>query len=153
MPKKHQPAYSSIKPTYVHPSLQSSQAGASSSPESSRSVNDRLQQLRREQTPRVTSQRRDEVTEVVSQRTVPPNLRRILHMAEVDAPKPKPGARQRMQRGQRPPPGPAAPTSWLSRSRWAPAYAKASLDQDGSAVGRLNALAKAHNEEFKVCDR
>ncbi|KAK7190479.1 hypothetical protein DPSP01_005294 [Paraphaeosphaeria sporulosa] len=150
MPKKHQPTYASTKPTYVHPSLQSSRNAASSSTPSPQTVNERIQQLRREQAPRATAQRRDEVSEVVSgQRTVPPELRRILHMAEVDAPKPKPG-RRRMH-GERPPPGPAAPTSWLSRSRWAPDYARKPKTFDGhdNGVGRFCKLASVHNEEFK----
>lgn len=151
MPKKHQPTYASIKPTYVHPSLQSSRNAASSSAPPPQTVNDRIQQLRREQTPRATAQRRDEVTEVVSHGSVPPDLRRILHMAEVDAPRPKPGRRR--LHGERPPPGPAAPTSWLSRSRWAPEYARKSRTYDGygNGVGRICKLANVHNEEFKVC--
>lgn len=151
MPKKHHPAYASTKPTYVHPSLQSTRNATSSSTPSPQTVNDRLNQLRREQAPRATAQRRDEVSEVVSaQRTVPPELRRILHMAEVDAPKPKPGRRR--LHGERPPPGPAAPTSWLSRSRWAPEYSRKSktFDAHGNGVGRFCKLASVHNEEFKV---
>ncbi|KAJ4352086.1 uncharacterized protein N0V89_007432 [Didymosphaeria variabile] len=74
MPKKHHPTYASIKPTYVHPSLQSSRNAASSSTPSPQTVNDRIQQLRREQAPRATAQRRDEVTEV---RLPPP--RSLIH--------------------------------------------------------------------------
>src|SRR3954468_18643878 len=121
MPKKHHPNYAHIKPSYVHPSLQGSRSTGSSSPAAPQTVNERIQQLRREQAPRATIERRDEVTEVVTHRTVPPDLRRILHMAEVNAPLPKPGTRTRLIRqGARPPPGPAAPSSWLQSSRHAP---------------------------------
>jgi hypothetical protein len=84
-------------------------------------------------------------------RTVPADLRRILHMAEVDAPKPKPGRRRPY--GERPPPGPAAPTSWLNRSRWTPEHVKKSGTYNGygTGVGRFCKLATVHNEEFKVC--
>jgi len=150
MPKKHQPAYSSIKPNYVHPSLQSSRA-PSADPPRAPTVNERIQQLRREQTPRATAQRRDEVTEVVSRRTVPPQLRRILHMAEVDAPKPKPGIRSRtpLRPGQRPPPGPATPRSWLGRSIYSPERTKIREGSDGTGINRLCKLAKVHGQDFK----
>lgn len=149
MPKKHQPTYASIKPQPTYPSH--SRNAASSSTVPPQTVNDRIQQLRREQAPKTTAQRRDEVTEVVSTRTVPPDLRRILHMAEVDAPKPKPGRRR--PHGERPPPGPLAPKSWLSRSRWAPEYVRKSMAYDGhgNGVGRFCKLTRVHNEEFKVC--
>ena len=156
MPKKHQPTYASIKPkTTAPPTLESSRNGASSStPPPPQTVNDRIQQLRREQAPRVTAQRRDEIAEV-SHRTVPPDLRRVLHMAEFDAPKPKSGIRRATRGtapGRRPPPGPAAPTSWLSRSRWAPEYVRKSRTYDGhgTGVGRFCQLARAYDEEFEV---
>ncbi|KAF9701246.1 hypothetical protein EKO04_001043 [Ascochyta lentis] len=153
MPKKHAPAYTQAKPTYVHPSLQSSRASSSSTPSEPQTVNERIQQLRREQTPRATPEQRDELTSVVSSRTVPPDLRRILHIPEVNAPKPKPGLRPRRAiGGARPPPGPAAPTSWLLSSRHAPDYVrKMRSQQSGSERGapRFCMLSRVTDDEYK----
>lgn len=155
MPKKHAPAYTQAKPTYVHPSLQSSRA-SSSTPSEPQTVNQRIQQLRREQTPRATPEQRDELTSVVSSRTVPPDLRRILHIPEVNAPKPKPGLRSRRAIGGiRPPPGPAAPTSWLLSSRHAPDYVrKMKRQQSGDEQGapRFCMLARVTDVEYRVCE-
>lgn len=149
MPKKHQPTYLSIKPSST---ASSSRAPATPPPAAAQSVNERIQQLRREQAPRASAQRRDEVTEVVSRRTVPPHLRRLLHMAEVDAPPPKPGTRARaapLRPGQRPPPGPAPPSSWLQGSQHA---SQRNVRRKTSGVGRARMcmLARVHDEEFKV---
>lgn len=153
MPKKHAPAYTQVKPTYLHPSLQSSRA-SSSTPSEPQSVNQRIQQLRREQTPRATSEQRDELTSVVSSRTVPPDLRRILHIPEINAPKPKPGLRSRRAvGGARPPPGPAAPNSWLLSSRHAPDYVRKMRGQQssgGSDAPRFSLLARVTDDEYKV---
>src|SRR5690242_3843561 len=153
MPKKHAPAYTQTKPTYVHPSLQSSRA-SSSTPSEPQTVNQRIQQLRREQTPRATPEQRDELTSVVSSRTVPPDLRRILHIPEVDAPKPKPGLRPRRAiGGARPPPGPAAPNSWLLSSRHAPDYVrKMRRRRSGGETGapKFCMLARVTNDDHKV---
>ncbi|KAF1968925.1 hypothetical protein BU23DRAFT_255737 [Bimuria novae-zelandiae CBS 107.79] len=128
MPRKHKPIYASIKPRTTNPpTLESSRNAASSStPPPPQTVNDRIQQLRREQTPRATPQRRDEVTEVA-------------------------GIRRTLGQGRRPPPGPAAPSSWLSRSRWAPEYVRKSRAYagHGNGVGRFCKLARAHDEEYK----
>jgi hypothetical protein len=151
MPKKHTPAYTTTKPSYVHPSLQSSRSSASSStPSEPQSVNQRIHQLRREQAPRATLERRDELTSAVSSRTVPPELRRILHIPEVNGPKPKANSRTRRVLGvARPPPGPAAPTSWLQTSRHAPAYMKKKAAAEQGAA-RFGTLARVTNEELKV---
>lgn len=155
MPKKHAPAYTQAKPTYVHPSLQSSRA-SSSAPSEPQTVNQRIQQLRREQTPRATPEQRDELISVVGSRTVPPDLRRILHIPEVNAPKPKPGLRSRRAVGAaRPPPGPAAPTSWLLSSRHAPDYVrKMRRQQSGDERGapRFCMLARVTDDEYRVCE-
>jgi hypothetical protein len=151
MPKKHAPSYITTKPSYVHPSLQSSRSPASSAPAEPQTVNQRIQQLRREQAPRATPQQRDDLTSVVSNRTVPPELRRILHIPEVNAPKPK--ANTRMRRaigGARAPPGPAAPTSWLETSRHAPAYTRRKKGQGKESTVRFGTLARATDEERKV---
>lgn len=154
MPKKHAPAYTQAKPTYVHPSLQSSRASSSSTPSEPQTVNERIQQLRREQTPRATPQQRDELTSAVSSRTVPPDLRRILHIPEVNAPKPKPGLRSRRAvGGARPPPGPAVPTSWLLSSRHAPDYVRKMRRQqagDERCAPSFCKLARVTDAEYKV---
>jgi hypothetical protein len=151
MPKKHTPAYAKTKPTYVHPSLQSSRASTSSAPPSAQTVNDRIAQLRREQAPRATPEQRDEIASAVN-RTVPPELRRILHIPEVNAPKPKPGGmRRRAVGGARPPPGPAAPHSWLRTSRHAPSYIRTLKDStDSHPSSRFGTLATVTADEFKV---
>lgn len=155
MPKKHAPTYTQAKPTYVHPSLQSSRASSSSTPSEPQTVNQRIQQLRREQTPRATPEQRDELTSVVSSRTVPPDLRRILHIPEVNAPKPKPGLRSRRAiGGARPPPGPAAPTSWLLSSHHAPDYVrKMRMQQSGEECGapKFCMLVRVTDDEHRVC--
>jgi hypothetical protein len=154
MPKKHAPAYTKAKPTYVHPSLQSSRASSSSAPSEPQTVNQRIQQLRREQAPRATQEQRDELTSVVSSRTVPPDLRRILHIPEVNAPKPKAGLRSRRATGgTRPPPGPAAPTSWLLSSRHAPNYARKMRRQQSAGergAPKFCLLARETDVEYKV---
>ncbi|KAF2184049.1 hypothetical protein K469DRAFT_751104 [Zopfia rhizophila CBS 207.26] len=96
MPKKHAPNYIHTKPSYVHPSLQSSRSSISSTPLAPQTVTERIQQLRREQAPRATSERRDEVTEVLGSRT-----------------------RNPAYQTRRSPPGPATPSSWLVDSRHA----------------------------------
>ena len=72
-------------------------------------------------------------------------------MAEVDAPKPKPGVRRTTQ-GRRLPPGPAAPSSWLGGSRTVPENMKKSkAHQDyGTGIGRFCKLTRAFDEEFEV---
>jgi hypothetical protein len=157
MPKKRAPAYSLTKPSsQVHPSLERSATPSSSAPASPQTVNERIKQLRREQAPRVTAQRRDELTEVVTKPSVPPQLRRILQMAEVDSPRPKPGSRLRSRQvgGARPPPGPAAPTSWLQASRHASDHIRNVRRYrfgEGSGPGGFCALVRVHDEEFHVC--
>jgi hypothetical protein len=139
-------------------SLQSARAAASSSsaPAEPPSVNERIAQLRREQAPRATAEQRDDLASLVSSRTVPPELRRILHMPEVDAPNPKPGTRTPRLRGRgvaRPPPGPAAPSSWLHTSRHAPAPTQlpATKRLAGGASPRLGPLARTTGADFPVC--
>jgi hypothetical protein len=154
MPKKHSPAYTATKPNYVHPSLQSSRTTTSSAPAEPQSVNDRIAQLRREQTPRATVEQRNEMSSAVSSRTVPPDLRRILHIPEVNAPKPKAGLRSRArgQGGARPPPGPAAPSSWLRTSRYAPKQTRDyGWQKPGErAASRFCHLARVTEEDFRV---
>lgn len=152
MPKKHAPAFTRTKPTYVHPSLQSSHPSTSSAPPDPQSVNDRIAQLRREQAPRATPEQRDELTAIVSNRTVPPALRRILRLPEVNAPKPQAGRMRRTREAgaARPPPGPAAPNSWLRTSRHAPKYTRTLKNSSGGGPARFSRLATVTDDEFKV---
>ncbi|GME28887.1 uncharacterized protein LTHEOB_7500 [Neofusicoccum parvum] len=140
MPKKYQQNYKPAS-NYVHPSLSSSRTSASSdaAPPSSQTVNDRLNQLRREQAPISAIDRRNEITESLTTRVVHPAVRQLLNLPEISGPRPR--FVQRTANGRRVP-GPAAPQSWLNRSRHAPEYAR-----DGSAEGSLvhyacKALAK-----------
>ncbi|RAR10680.1 lysophosphatidylcholine acyltransferase [Stemphylium lycopersici] len=151
MPKKHTPSYTTAKPSYVHPSLQSSRASTSSSPSSEpQTVNQRINRLRLEQAPRATPQQRDELTSVLSTRTVPPELRRILHIPEVNAPKPQANTRMRRTAGgARPPPGPAVPTSWLQTSRHAPSGMKKRKGGTERNTVIFGTLARATDEERK----
>lgn len=86
-------------------------------------------------------------------RTVPPELRRILHIPEVNAPKPKAGTRTRRVPGgtARPPPGPAPPTSWLQQSRHAPAHTGNGRrsGSTGYKAPRFSTLARAMDAELK----
>jgi hypothetical protein len=156
MPKKHTPTYTTTKANYVHPSLQSSRPTTSSAPATSQTVNQRIAQLRREQAPRATAEQRNEISSLVSSRTVPPDLRRILHIPEVNAPKPKAGTMRQRPRGPggaRPPPGPAAPSSWLHRSRYAPKNTNNFLRQqvlDGTPKARFSFLAATTEKDFRV---
>lgn len=127
MPKKHQPNYKPAS-NYVHPSLSSSRTSASSNagPSSSQSVNDRLNQLRREQAPRSTQDRWNEITETLTSRAVHPDVRQVLNLPEVGPPRPRLVART--ANGRRVP-GPAAPQSWLNGSRHAPEYVREVQDQ------------------------
>lgn len=152
MPKKHAPSYAQTKPSYVHPSLQSSRSATPSGPSEPQTVTQRIQQLRREQAPRATPEQRDDMTAAVSNRTVPPDLRRILHIPEVNAPKPKAGMRtRRVPGGARPPPGPAAPSSWMQRSRYASAHMRRRTHAGAEyASSRFGMLARVTDEDFKA---
>lgn len=132
MPKKHQPNFKTTPSNYVHPSLGGSSSNSSrpTTPPQTRTVNERLNQLRREQAAKAHPERRHEISAVVTQRTVPPALRHILNIPETAPPAPKPGTRVRGRRG---PPGPAAPRSWLQSSTHAPEHVKRSAKAgDGS---------------------
>lgn len=149
MPKKHTPSYTQTKPTYVHPSLESARASASPGPSQPQTVTERINRLRREQAPRPTPQQRDEITSVVS-RTVPPELRRILNIPEVNGPKPKAGMRSRRADNRtRPPPGPAAPSSWLLRSRFA-RQSKRRNSKTESQARRFGTLARVPDGNIEV---
>ncbi|KAK8155343.1 hypothetical protein IWX90DRAFT_46348 [Phyllosticta citrichinensis] len=116
MPKKRQSTFNS-KPSYVHPSLASSRpssSGASQAgPSTPRSVNERLNQLRREQAPKAGTQQRNELAEGLSQPALHPALRQLLNLPAVAGPRVQSPAR--LSNGRRVP-GPAPPRSWLEKS-------------------------------------
>lgn len=135
MPKKHQPKYTKQSYTQSSPAPRASAASSSSQSSSPATVNERLNQLRREQNPKATAERRDEVTLVASQRTVPPTLRSILNLPETAPIVPHRGLRQPAVRGRQVP-GPAPPASWLERSRHArQPTPREKEDRDGELSG------------------
>ncbi|KAK7515473.1 hypothetical protein IWZ03DRAFT_379541 [Phyllosticta citriasiana] len=116
MPKKRQSTFNS-KPNYVHPSLASSRPSSSGTsqagPSNPRSVNERLNQLRREQAPKAGIQQRNELAEGLTQKALHPAVRQILNIPAVAGPRAKTPAR--LSNGRRIP-GPAPPQSWLEKS-------------------------------------
>lgn len=76
------------------------------------SVNERLSQLRVADSIDA-AQRKRELAELVSQKSVPPELRRVLNIPDSAPPRPKVGTRVRFDRARMRTPGPAAPKSWL----------------------------------------
>ncbi|KAF2084851.1 hypothetical protein K490DRAFT_48082 [Saccharata proteae CBS 121410] len=137
MPKKHQ---QNFKPAgnYIHPSLSSTRAGSSSSTAPTpRSVNDRLNQLRREQTPKASVERRNEIAESLTQRAVHPAVQQILNITPATPLRPRTQV-ARTANGRRVP-GPAAPESWLNASRHAPRDIASSLKDHlvGDGQGRF----------------
>ncbi|KAF1816671.1 hypothetical protein P152DRAFT_454901 [Eremomyces bilateralis CBS 781.70] len=155
MPKKQRFSqsahYKNTAPSgsYSNPSASSSRQDVS--------VNDLLARHRHASTPPPTAAKRAAVERIVSSPTLPPNIRQILDIPESDAPRPRPPQRRgqhgtnarpmaptplrhaaanAIQRAARPPPGPAAPQSWLTgdlddldRSRHAPEDVKLRANQ------------------------
>ncbi|KAL1385843.1 hypothetical protein HDK64DRAFT_277098 [Phyllosticta capitalensis] len=152
MPKKRQPTFNT-KPNYVHPSLASSRpsgsGGSQAGPSASRSVNERLNQLRREQAPKAGIQQRNELAEGLTQKALHPAVRKVLNLPAVVGPRVNTPAR--LSNGRRVP-GPPPPQSWLegnsqgeeleheatsgppSRSGQAPAFWPERLPKAGSLV-------------------
>ncbi|KAF2454008.1 hypothetical protein BDY21DRAFT_110331 [Lineolata rhizophorae] len=160
MPKKHHHTYkTSSSNTYVHPSFRSASAGSPSNVDSSanaKSVNERLQQLRLEQTPHASRERKSQLASLATQRTVPPLQRQLLGLPETAPPPPKAGGARRRGRG---PPGPAAPQSWLDgRAGEVPDAQRGLLDSMHSprsarrpgAEDRVEALARVESKEFST---
>jgi len=140
MPKKRNHQF---KPTQNQISRHTS---SRDSPGPSKTVNERLSQLRAEQAPRPTIEQRNEITTLATSHTLPPHLRRILDVPETAPPAPKRGSRRIMTRvnGQRLPPGPAAPQSWLAASLHAPASVRArarKAAQDAASARNVRQLA------------
>ncbi|KAF2103766.1 hypothetical protein NA57DRAFT_31036 [Rhizodiscina lignyota] len=122
MPKKHHHDFTKLGSQYSYSSTSASSKPSDGSSTSSKTVNERLEQLRREQAPKASIEKRNEVSAVLSSPTVPPHLRHLLSIPETAPPKPKIIRGQRALGRGRPPPGPAAPQSWLHMSRHAPRY-------------------------------
>lgn len=95
------------------------------------SVNERLSELRRLE-PKDAAARKRQLAESVNQRSVPPDLRKVLGVPESAPPRPKPNVRMRDRLRT---PGPAPPKSWLagSSSLWNP---KNSADKHGRSRPR-----------------
>jgi hypothetical protein len=116
MPKKRQPAYASLATGAAGPSSPAAAASSSATQtESKLSVNDLLARLRREQAPRATPEHTSQMTAVLSSRTVPPHLRHLMNLPEMEPPPPRPGVRGVRIRAHRVA-GPAPPRSWLEGS-------------------------------------
>ncbi|KAJ8603940.1 hypothetical protein MRB53_042007 [Persea americana] len=115
MPKKRSYNFKALQGAS---STQNGHARAENATQNSRpSVNERLEELRQQQTA-AAAQRKRELAELVNQKSVPPLLRGILGVPESAPPKPKPGATGgRRTRGVRATPGPAPPQSWLQASQ------------------------------------
>src|ERR1700712_3945388 len=101
----------------------------------SRSVNERLAQLRAEQAPRPTIEHRNEIAALATAHSMPPALRQILQIPETAPLQPNiRSRRQRIINGRRAPPGPAAPESWLASSHHAPAHLRAQRRDKSNAA-------------------
>jgi hypothetical protein len=134
------------------PDLNTSRPSSSNPPvKPSRSVNDRLAQLRAEQTPRPTIEHRNEIANLATAHSMPPALRQILQIPETAPLQPNiRSRRQRIINGRRAPPGPAAPESWLASSQYAPAQLRAQKREKANKAAedmrhtptRFNKLAK-----------
>ncbi|KAB5523869.1 hypothetical protein GE09DRAFT_482616 [Coniochaeta sp. 2T2.1] len=124
MPKKRQQFKQYSKPQSTAPaSLSSSSSTLTNNhgDQPGRSVNELLADLRRVS---LTSQQVPENSSAFAAPgapTVPPAIRRILHLPETPAPPPRRPVRL-APNGRRLPPGPAAPRSWLSQSIHAPKH-------------------------------
>ena len=93
-------------------------------------VNERLEDLRKDESLDAAQKKRD-IAELVSQRSVPPELRGILGVPETAPPKPKLGIRVRDRERMRTP-GPAPPKSWLG---FLPVWQPNSVGKNGRRRG------------------
>jgi hypothetical protein len=101
----------------------------------SRSVNERLAQLRAEQAPRPTIEHRNEIAALATAHSMPPALRHILQLPETAPLQPTiRSRRQRIINGRRAPPGPAPPESWLASSQHAPANLRAQRRNNANKI-------------------
>ncbi|KAK5129572.1 hypothetical protein LTR08_003158 [Meristemomyces frigidus] len=109
-------------------------AGHDGSDSPTTTVNERLEDLRKDQSLDAAQKKRD-IAELVSQRSVPPELRGILGVPETAPPKPKVGIRVRDRERMRSPgpPGPAPPKSWLG---FLPVWQSGTKASDGKRKGK-----------------
>lgn len=120
MPKKHQRNFK-IYESHGSPSQTTKQSSQAAS--SSRTVAERLSQLRREQTSRSSIlQKTNEIATITTHRAVPPEVRTLLDVPEIAPPRPRPGARS--PRTNRRLAGPAPPPSWLETSIHTPHHVR-----------------------------
>lgn len=120
MPKKHQ---RNLRVYESHGSSSQAPKPSSQASSSSRTVAERLEQLRREQTSRSTIlQKTNEIATITTHRAMPPEVRNLLDVPETAPPKPRPGARPpRINRRMA---GPAPPPSWLETSVHTPHHVR-----------------------------
>ncbi|MCJ1404537.1 hypothetical protein MMC11_007763 [Xylographa trunciseda] len=144
MPKKYNKIQYSKPNIPVHPSLSSSSAGPShhgaltQAPESSTTVNDLIQHLRRSQAPSAIERTHSDSNPHPS---VHPSLKSILQVPETPAPRPR--AQTATRRRQRGPAGPPPPRSWLEDSIHAPRAQRSgptSTDPAHNVLRRLDCL-------------
>ncbi|MCJ1422064.1 hypothetical protein MMC32_008433, partial [Xylographa parallela] len=143
MPKKYNRIQYSKPNIPVHPSLSSSTGpshhGAhTQAPESSKSVNDLIQHLRRSQAPPTIERSHSDSNPHPS---VHPSLKSILQVPDTPAPRPRP--QTAVRRRQRGPAGPPPPRSWLVDSIHAPRSLRdgsASADAAHHVARRLDRL-------------
>ncbi|RDI86729.1 Carboxy-cis,cis-muconate cyclase [Venturia inaequalis] len=119
-------------------------------PKPSRSVNERLAQLRAEQAPKPTIEHRNEIASLATAHSMPPALRQILSLPETAPPTIR-SRRQRIINGRRAPPGPAAPESWLATSQHAPAHLRAQ-GRKGKAAEAVRHVPTSFNRLSKLDD-
>ncbi|MCJ1377598.1 hypothetical protein MMC17_000693 [Xylographa soralifera] len=134
MPKKYNRIQYSKPNIPVHPSLSSSSNGSShhgahtQNPESSTSVNDLIQHLRRSQAPSTIERSHSDSNPHPS---VHPSLKSILQVP--DTPTPRPRTQTAVRRRQRGAAGPPPPRSWLVDSIHAPKSLRSGPAPAGSA--------------------
>lgn len=116
----------------------------------SRSVNERLAQLRAEQAPKPTIEHRNEIASLATTHSMPPALRQMLNLPETAPPTIR-SRRQRILASRRAPPGPAAPESWLATSQHAPAHLRA-RNKSGKAAEDMRHIPTSFNKLAKLDD-
>lgn len=151
MPKKYQPNFSNYTKHGTVGSSTSLNAGPKSP--STRSVNERLEQLRREQAPRPSKEKWNDLSTIATAKTVPPHLRHILALPETTPVRPRRGLGGAAGRTYGQPrrvadprvAGPPPPSSWVEASMHAPAGTRAKARREMKlrlrerAEGKVNA--------------
>ncbi|QDS69286.1 hypothetical protein FKW77_002536 [Venturia effusa] len=138
------------KRNHNHIDTTSRPSSSAAPPKPSRSVNERLAQLRAEQAPKPTIEHRNEIASLATAPSMPPALRQILNLPETAPPIVR-SRRQRIINGSRAPPGPAAPESWLALSQHAPAHLR-SQGRKGKVAGGMRDIPASFNKLAKLGD-